>query len=301
VSAEKPTERRGALPAGLEAIALLSRARSFEVWDAWDAGRGCRVIVKAVREDRRGDAGAAARLRAEGELLERLRHPHIVRALEVIDGPEPALVLECLGGSTLAALVEEEEEPLDSAELAHLGLQLVSALAYLHGRGHLHLDLKPSNAIAEAGRVRLIDLGLAAPPGRVEPELGTWSYLAPEQVDGERVGAAADVWGLGATLFDCAAGFPPFDDPAHEKGGASGSASGSASDSGPASYPQLERRARPLATLRPDLDPRLGALVGACLDPDPERRPILAQIAAELEQVAGLPAAERRLSRSVAR
>jgi len=273
------------LPARFEPIALLSRARTYEVWDAWDPERACRAVLKAVRADRGEDASATARLLAEGELLERLRHPHIVGAYETVAGPPAAIVMETLGGATLAQIIDEEE-PLEAGEIAHLALHLVSAVAYMHRNDRLHLDLKPSNVIAEAGRARLIDLGLAGPPGRVAPGLGTWSYLAPEQVGGEEVGTAADVWGLGAVMFECVCGFPPFDDPAHE--------SGSASDR----YPQLERAPRPVAAVRPT-DPALAELIAACLTAEAERRPDLAELAAELEALAGLEPGERRVSRSV--
>lgn len=292
--AETSVAGRALLPARLEPIALLSRARTYEVWDAWDPARACRVVVKALRADRRDDERAAARLLAEGELLESLRHPHIVGAYETVPVTPPVVVMETLGGATLSHIIDEEP-PLGAAEIAQLGLHLVAAVVYLHRRGLLHLDLKPSNAIAEQGRARLIDLGLAAPPGRISPGLGTWSYLAPEQVEGARVGAAADVWGLGATMFDCACGFPPFDDPAIE--GAEAGAP-SRSEGWPGRYPQLERRARPVAEIRPTR-PALDELIAACLDPLPARRPGLAELAAALEEIAALPAAERRLSRSV--
>lgn len=274
------------VPERFEPIALLSRARTYEVWDAWDPERSCRVVLKVVRTDRGGDPDAEPRLLAEGELLERLRHPHIVGAYETLAGPPPAIVMETLGGATLAHVIDEEE-PLDSAEIAHLTLQLVSAVAYLHRRERLHLDLKPSNVIAEAGRARLIDLGLAGPPGRLAAELGTPAYLAPEQVAGERVGPEADVWGLGAVMFECVCGFPPFDDPSHEDG-----------DRPSRHYPQLTRRARPVAEVR-TVDPILGDLIAACLSPEPRERPSPAGLASGLEEVACVDLAERRLSRSL--
>ena len=92
----------------------------------------------------------------------------------------------------------EDGPPPDAADVAHLGLQLGSALAYLHRERRLHLDLKPSNVIAEAGRAKLIDLSLARPPGPAADGIGTWLYMSPEQARGGVLGPAADVWGLGA-------------------------------------------------------------------------------------------------------
>ena len=100
--------------------------------------------------------------------------------------------------STLGALLERG--CLDRADLVQLGLQLCSAIRYLHRNGWLHLDLKPDNLIAEAGRLKVIDLSIAQPPGRVPPGTGTARLMAPEQARGGEVGPAADVWGIGRVL-----------------------------------------------------------------------------------------------------
>ncbi len=107
------------------------------------------------------------------------------------------IVLETLGGQTLAHMIEAERRELAPAELAHLGLQLGSAIRYLHRSGYLHLDLKPSNIVADGGRAKVIDLSLARPPGPAPAGIGTWCYLAPEQARGGELGPAADVWGIG--------------------------------------------------------------------------------------------------------
>jgi eukaryotic-like serine/threonine-protein kinase len=146
---------------GLEVIAHLARSNVIDVYDAWSERRGCRVAVKALRPDRRRDPGARRALLREGRLLVRLAHPHPVRGYEVTAGERPVVVLETLRGATLAALIDQR--PLSPAETAHLGLQIGSALRYLHGEGLVHLDVKPSNVIADAGAAKLIDLSIARP------------------------------------------------------------------------------------------------------------------------------------------
>ena len=252
---------------GLELIEHLHRSRTFDVFDAWNEERECRCVVKALRTDRRGDADARRRLLTEGRRLVELRHPHIVGAYEVLSSPEPLVVLETLSGETLAHLVERRSRGLSSREIAFLGLQLCSAVGYLHRRGLLHLDLKPSNIVAHAGRAKLIDLSIARGPGRVQPGLGTWCYMAPEQCRGGLVGAPADVWGVGVVLWEAAAGETPFGDESVE-------------------YPQLHGRAPSLRTRR-RLRSELTRVVDGCLSPAPAERPSLGELRAVLEGVAG--------------
>lgn len=286
-----------AWPDHLERIGRLSRSRAFEVWDCWDRYRVSRVVVKLPREDRLEDRRTLDQLAEEGRLLVRLSHPHLLRGYEVESRPVPHLVMETLGGETLAHSIDEAGS-LDADETAHLGLQLASALAYLHREGYLHLDLKSSNVIGEAGRAKLIDLGLARRPGPARPGLGTWSYMSPEQARGETLGPEADVWGLGAVLFECRCGHPPFDDPEIE-----GDLSESGSDSSGSwagHYPQLEREAE-LTGGRTGAEPRLDRLILACLRPLPADRPGLADVAGALEGILDLDPADRRCSRSIPR
>jgi eukaryotic-like serine/threonine-protein kinase len=271
---------------GYEALELLSRGNDFDVYDAWSEPRGCRVVIKTVRRELLGNAAKLALLLHEGRLLRRLEHPHIVRCYETVaNAPRPFIVLETLGGQTLGHMIGAEGL-LSDEEAAHVGLQLGAAVRYMHRNRLLHLDLKPSNAIAESGRARLIDLGLAAAPGPVEAGRGTWCYLAPEQARGEPVAAATDVWGLGATLYEAVSGWPPFDDPEREVDGVADE---------DIEFPQLERPARPLAEVCGAGAP-LAALVMSCLQPDAAQRPPLEGLLAELEAIAGLPPAERRFS-----
>jgi eukaryotic-like serine/threonine-protein kinase len=198
-----------------------------------------------VREDRRGDAHVRQALIDEGTRLIGLVHPHIVRGYELIAEPEVALVMETLDGETLAHLIDRTPGGLPAEDVAWLGLHLSSAVRYLHNRGLLHLDVKPANVVAEAGRAKLLDLSLARPPGRYEPGVGTWCYQAPEQEAGGELGPAADVWGVGMTLYEAATG--------DEVEGRPPSA--------------RDRVAEPLA-----------AAIDACLEPDPAARPSLDEL-----------------------
>jgi eukaryotic-like serine/threonine-protein kinase len=268
---------------GYRTIELLRRGRDLDVYDVWSEERACRCVIKAVRPDRLDGDGATRRLLAEGRLLCRLTHPHIVRAYEVAEEPVPMVVMETLAGETLGHMIDREAV-LSVPELAQLGLHLCSAIRYLHRHGVLHLDLKPSNVIAECGRAKLIDLSVARPPGRAHAGIGTHYYLSPEQARGGDLGPAADVWGIGVVLFEAATGEPAFDDPDADSDdgedldyGDSGSESLDEGD-----YPQLAATARRIDELRP-LPAELADLVAACLDPAPEGRPEVDELMRALE------------------
>jgi serine/threonine protein kinase len=272
-----------------ELIDHLHRSRGFDVYDAWSGERRCRCVIKTPRPDRLDDAVLLRRLEREGRLLYELTHPHILRGYELLPAPVPAVVTETLRGETISHLLEGSRR-LSAAEAAVLGLQLCSAIEYLHENGHLHLDLKPSNVVVDAGRAIVIDLSIAQPPGLGPAGLGTWCYLAPEQASGALLGPAADVWGIGAVLFEGLTGQAPFGDDEDEASGEF-----TTDDAEPADYPQLEARAPRIRTLR-RVPSSLANAIDACFEPDPARRPSVAELSAELETVpgAGSPRAVRR-------
>jgi eukaryotic-like serine/threonine-protein kinase len=251
------------LAPGLEVIAPMARTAALDVYRAWDEARSCQVVVKALRPDRRDDEHAAARLRREGGLLLRLAHPHIVRAYDVHERSAPLVVLECLSGDTLDRVLAADGHGLPVGRLATLGGQLCSAVGYLHRAGFLHLELRARDVILEKSGAKLLGLGLALPPGRVVGAVAAPPGRAPEQLRGGELTAAADVWGLGALLFEAAAGRPPFEPGAQPPGPA------------PALKP-----------LRPRLPRAVAAVIDGCLEPEPARRPRLAALAAALEPFA---------------
>ncbi|HTE61022.1 MAG TPA: serine/threonine-protein kinase [Solirubrobacteraceae bacterium] len=256
----RPLGRGREIVPGTTILEHLHRSAGLDVYDAWNEPRGCRVIVKTPRPDRLHRPGARARLLREGRLLKRLTHPHIVRAYEVCGGARPVIVMETLTGATVEHLITHARRPLSARELANLGAHLAGALRHLHARGILHLDLKPSNVVAEHGRAKLIDLSHARPPGRMRAGNGTWCYMAPEQARGGEIGPAADIWGLGIVLYAAALRANPLADIADELD---------------VDEPQLHTRLPLLRQARPRLPAELSTLIDACLEPRPDHRPEL--------------------------
>jgi len=242
---------------GVRVTEHLHRSNHLDVYAAYDERRFAPVVVKAPRPDRLRDAAIVGDLLREGRLLRRLAHPHVVRAYDVVREPRPVIVLETVGGETLRHLFARVR--LGASDLRELGTQLASAVGYLHAEGILHLDLKPSNVIADAGRAKLLDLSIAQRPGRVSKGRGTWLNMAPEQASGGLVGPAADVWGIGTVLWEGATGEGPFDD-----------------------RDQSEERAAPVRELRPRLPKALADAIDACLEPDAAQRPSVAELARAL-------------------
>jgi serine/threonine protein kinase len=254
VATEIPVLSAGAtLAPGYTVLEHLHRSLRLDTYHAWSEERACGCVAKVLRPERRADPGERARLREEGERLVALAHPHIVRGYEVAAGPGPVVVMETLTGATLAHLLDERPDGLTAREVAWLGRHLASALRYLHGRGLVHLDVKPANVVAEAGRAKLIDLSVAQQPGPCPADCGTPGHQAPEQLDGGIAGPATDGWALGALLLEAATGLAP-----------------------------REVRVTRGRRLRRRLGEAAGEAVLACLRRDPARRPSLADLDAAL-------------------
>lgn len=251
----------------------LRRGSLLDVYDCWSIERRCRCVIKTLRPDCADRAGARARVLREGNLLLNLRHPHVVRAYEVLRTPLPMVVLETLTGATLSHVLEHSyRRRLALADAAILGIQLCSAVAYLHGRGLLHLDLKPSNIVVEVGLAKLLDFDIARAPGPGRGE-GTRQYMAPEQALRGTLGPTTDVWGLGMVLYEAMSGGLPFD---LTSGG---------------HYPQTQSRAERIQKRRRGLPPRLAAVVDSALAPRSSDRPSVDELASTLtEFVADAPA-----------
>lgn len=176
---EPPLVPRGQqLVPGYEVVAHLRRGNRLDVYDTWSSEREVRCIVKLVRPDRVAEPHTEVYLRREGELLRDLAHPHLVRVYELVEEPQLAVVMETLTGPSLSDVIEERGR-LTAADVALLGLQLASALRYLHRQDCVHGDVSPGNVVLQGGTAKLIDLSLAGPAGRISAGTGTAGYRSP--------------------------------------------------------------------------------------------------------------------------
>ncbi|MDQ3509432.1 MAG: ABC transporter transmembrane domain-containing protein [Actinomycetota bacterium] len=271
-----------AIAPGYTAIAHLHRSKNFDVYDVWSEERASRCIVKTPIPDRMTEKVARGLFR-EGRMLGKFTHPHIVRAYEIIKEPRPAVVVETLTGKTVGNLIDTSPRRLPLKAVAHLGLHLCSAIHYLHHHGILHLDLKPSNIVSERGVAKIIDLSIARKPGRGKKWEGTFYYMAPEQVRGEMVSPATDVWGIGAVLFEAATDEVPFNSYVDEEDSdaSEASASGEYTEHKDEDYEQIQRRVEPVNKHR-RIPRKLAETIEACLEPEPDDRPTVAELSQRL-------------------
>ncbi len=222
LAADPPAEGGGPYPAvpGYEILGELGRGGMGAVYKARQLGLGRLVALKVILHADFAAPEGPVRLRGEAEAAARVRHPNVVQVYEVGEyGGRPFFSMELCPGGSLAARLRAG--PVPATEAARLVEALARAVDAAHRQHVVHRDLKPANVLlAEDGTPKVSDFGLAkrldaaglTAPGAV---MGTPSYMAPEQAAGKpgAVGPACDVYALGAVLYECLTGRPPFKAP----------------------------------------------------------------------------------------
>jgi hypothetical protein len=261
----------------------LGHGASGSVFEVHDPRLDRRAALKVLRTPAGGGAAAARaveRFVREGEALARLRHPHIVTVHEAgsIEGT-PYVLMELVEGATLDRLIREGAP---RQRLLGLVVQAARGLEAAHQAGIVHRDVKPQNVVADERGARVVDFGVARVLGAASLTatgglVGTPAYLAPEALDGSDVGPVADVFGLGATLFEVLTGAAPFE-------GAPVFARGEVPD---------PRRDDPTISLA------LAGVVRRALDPDPAARWPSAGALADAVEAAGARGTRARVGLAV--
>ena len=249
------------------------------MWLARDERTGLDIALKIVaREGKR-----APRAAREAEAASRLRHERCVRSYD-FGGDEGHVYIayEYVAGRTLReALRHAAINDRDAIEAA---AQVLDGLAHAHARGIVHRDVKPSNVLVEDTdeiSIKLLDFGLAQfdeadTLTNVGDVPGTLAYISPERLTGQDATPASDVWAVGVMLWEALAGQHPFWGVPLPQVAAT-----------------IEAGAAPLETERPDLAPRLLAVIAGALAIEPTKRPQASVLAAELREAVDAPRRER--------
>jgi len=279
-----------------EIIAPLGAGGMGEVYRARDSRLGRDVAVKVLPGHLSASPEVRSRFEREAKTISSLNHPHICTLFDVgREGDTDYLVMELVEGETLARRLEAG--PLPAAQTVRLGVEIADALARAHRAGIVHRDLKPANVMVTRSGAKLMDFGLARAGAAIGPVgsgsrdataltmtptratpltaegaiVGTFQYMAPEQLEGKEADARSDIWALGCLLYETLTGKRPF-------GGASQASliSSIMKDEPPPP--------RELAALTP---PALDRIIRQCLAKDPEDRwQSAADLKRELEWIA---------------
>ena len=219
--ADQPVLEPGRVLGHYKIVREIAGGGQGRVYLADDERLGRPVALKALSPHLTADPSHRERLRREAQAAAKLSHPGIctVHALEEFDG-ELYIASEFVDGHTLRQEIKNHRPTAN--EVVRFGQELARALGHAHVSGIIHRDLKPENVMrAKDGRLKVVDFGLAhmetpklvvgaefiTKPGDVT---GTPAYMAPEQLDGERGDARADVWAFGVVLYEYACSVHPF-------------------------------------------------------------------------------------------
>ena len=250
-------------------IGLLGKGGMGEVYRADDLRLGQPVALKFLPDGLRDEPVRLAQFHNEVRTARQVSHPNVCRVYDIgeVEGV-PYISMEYVDGENLATSLRRIGRfPEDKA--ADIARQLCAGLAAAHQRGVIHRDLKPANVMLDgAGRVRIMDFGLAA-AGRIEDvRAGTPAYMAPEQLLGREVTQRSDIFALGLVIYELFTGRRAY----------------TATTIGDLVNQHESRSLAPPSEVVSAIDAAIDHIILRCLDPDPDRRP-----ASALAVAAALP------------
>ncbi|MDX1890749.1 serine/threonine-protein kinase [Mycolicibacterium sp. 050158] len=231
-----------------------------EVRDGWDIRLGRAVAVKLLHPRLAGDAETLRRFEHEARSAAALSHPNVVAIYDRGEHQGTSfIVMERLPGHSLADLVARG--PLTQAAVRTLLAEVLGALAAAHQAGILHRDVKPGNILFTAsGTAKVADFGIAkttdASMTQVGQVVGTVAYLSPDRLLGRPATPADDLYAVGVVAYEALTGHRAFPQ----------------DTLGSLSHAIMTQRPRPLAVLRPDVDPALAAFVERAMAPQAQWR-----------------------------
>ncbi len=255
-----------------EILAHIGAGGMGEVYRAKDARLERTVAIKVLPQHLSSSPEVRQRFEREAKTISQFSHPHICAVHDVgREGEIEYLVMEYLEGETLSDRLARG--PLPQEQTLRYGAQIADALDKAHRQGIVHRDLKPGNVMLTKTGVKLLDFGLAKAMAPAQPSsltavptqqgltqegtiLGTFQYMAPEQLEGRDADARTDIFALGATLFEMATGRKAF----------SGSTQASLISA------ILRDDPPPISQVQPMSPPVLDRVVRGCLAKDPEDR-----------------------------
>jgi Tol biopolymer transport system component len=263
-----------------EIVSPLGAGGMGEVYRAHDARLGRDVAIKVLPQHLSSNTEVRARFEREAKTVSSLNHPHICVLHDIgREGEIDFLVMELVEGETLAHRLARSALP--TADVLRFGVQVAEALDRAHRAGVIHRDLKPGNVMLTKSGIKLMDFGLARVTGLTGPSpsggsmaamtqsptlaqpltaegtiVGTFQYMAPEQLEGKEADARSDIWALGCVLYEMTTGKRAFE------GKSQASLIAAIMNQEPPSLSQLAPMAPPV----------LERLVKQCLAKDPDDR-----------------------------
>ncbi len=248
---------------GLKVIEKIAEGGSGLIYKILDERNNETRALKVLKEEAAQDTSMVKAFKAEGSLLMELDHEGLIKVYDLGEAyGQPYMVMEFFPGRNLKRMLQQKNSLLKDLAI-EIGQKTGAVLLELHLNGIVHKDVKPENILfTDSGRLKLIDLSIAQRKGGFwstlfkKPVQGTPTYMAPEQIRNDKLDHRADIYALGATLYELVAGSPPFIGKSQDE----------------ILQKHLRERPTPLKDVAPTVPAEFAKLVMSMLEKAPEKR-----------------------------